>query len=83
MENKIVINRPSPRSHDRYVEEYLKQNPSAKNPNDELDVSAVTTKGGIPGYALLPQDINRSRDRDPHRGIDFISSEELRKSMKG
>ena len=82
MENKIVVNRPSPKSHDKYVGEYLKQNSSANNPNDGLDVSAVTTKGGIPGYALLPQDANRSRDRAPHRGKDFISSEELRKSMK-
>ena len=82
MENKKVINRPSPRSHDKYVDEYLNQNPSANKPNDGLDVSAVKTTGGIPGYALLPEDKNRSRDKNVHIGKDFISSEELRKSMK-
>ena len=82
MENKIVTNRSSPKSHDEYVKEYLKQNPSANKPRDGLDVSAVTTKNGIPGYALLPEDKNRSRDKTPHRGKDFISSEELRKGMK-
>ena len=82
MENKKVTNRPSPKSHDKYVDEYLKQNPSAKKTNDGLDVSAVTTTGGIPGYALLPEDKNRSRDKSIHIGKDFISSDELRKSMK-
>lgn len=78
----MVVNRTSPKSHDKYVREYLNRNPSAKDRNDGLDVSAVTTTGGIPGYALLPEDKNRSRDKDPHRGKDFISSAELRKSMK-
>ena len=82
MENKKVINRPSPRSHDKYVAEYLKQNPSANRPNDGLDVSAVTTIGGVPGYAQLPEEKNRSRDKNVHIGKNFISSEELRKSMK-
>ena len=82
MENKKVTNRPSTKSHDKYVKEYLKQNPSAKKPNDKLDVSAVTTIGGIPGYALLSEDKNRSRDKNVHIGKDFISSEDLRKSMK-
>ena len=82
MENKKVTNRPSPRSHDKYVAEYLKQNPSARKSNDRLDVSAVTTTGGIPGYALLSEDKNRSRDKNVHIGKDFISSEELRKAMK-
>jgi hypothetical protein len=82
MENKKVTNRPSPRSHDKYVAEYLRKNPSANKPNDGLDVSAVTTTGGIPGYALLPEDKNRSRDNNVHIGKNFISSEELRKGMK-
>jgi len=82
MENKIVINRTTPKSHNKYVAEYLKQNPTAKKAGDGLDVSAVTTKNGIPGYAQLPPDKNRSRDRNPHRGINFISSEDLRKGMK-
>ena len=82
MENKKVTNRPSPKSHDKYVNEYLKQNPSAKNPNDGLDVSAVRTTGGIPGFALLPEDKNRSRDTNVHIGKDFISSEDLRNGMK-
>ena len=82
MENKKITNRPSPRSHDKYVAEYLKQNPSAKKPNDRLDVSAVTTTGGVPGFALLPEDKNRSHDKEVHIGKDFISSEDLRKGMK-
>ena len=82
MENKRVTNRPSPKSHDKYVAEYLKQNPSANKPNDGLDISAVTTTGGIPGYALLPEDKNRSRDKNVHIGKDFISSEALKKTMK-
>ena len=82
MANKKVINRPSPKSHDKYVAEYSKQNRSANKPNDGLDISAVTTTGGVPGYALLPEDKNRSRDKDVHIGKDFISSEELRKGMK-
>ena len=82
MENRIVINRKTPKSHDKYVATYLELNPSAKKPNDGMDVSAVKTKNGISGYALLPEEMNRSRDRDPHRGVNFISSEELRKAMK-
>jgi len=82
LENKRVTNRPSPKSHDKYVAEYLKQNPSANKPNDGLDISAVTTTGGIPGYALLPEDKNRSRDKNVHIGKDFISSEALKKTMK-
>jgi len=82
MENKKVTNRPSPKSHDKYVEEYLRQNPSAGNLGDGLDISAVTTTGGVPGYALLPEDKNRSHDKDVHIGKDFISSEDLRKGMK-
>lgn len=83
MENRHVSNRKSPPSHDKYVRAYIALNPSSTDPNDGYDISAVTTKSGVPGYALLPQEINRSRNKESfHRGVDFISSEKLRKSMK-
>ncbi|MCL2048711.1 MAG: hypothetical protein FWG87_08285 [Defluviitaleaceae bacterium] len=37
-----VTNRPSPTSHDKYVEVYKKLNPRAARIGDELDISAVT-----------------------------------------
>ena len=82
LENKKVTNRSSPRSHDKYVSEYLRQNPSARKLSDGLDVSAVTTTSGVPGYALLSEDKNRSRDKNVHIGKDFISSKALKKTMK-
>jgi len=82
MENKIVINVTSPSNEKAYVDEYKKRNPRAKVPNDGLDVSIVKLLNGTKGVALLPEKFNRSRDENPHRGQDFISLEELRKSMK-
>ena len=82
MENKIVTNRKTPPNEAQYVAAYIKLNPSANNPNDGLDISAVKTKDGTAGYALLPESINRSKDREPHRGKAFISTEDLKKAMK-
>lgn len=82
MENKIVINRPSPPNEDKYVRAYRTLNKSANDLDDGLDISAVKLKDGTTGYALLPEEINRSRDEDSHRGKDFISTAELKKVMK-
>jgi hypothetical protein len=78
MENKIARNRTSPADEDKFIRAYLQQNPSAKK-IDDLDVAAVITKGGIKGHALMPEEFNRSRDRDYHRVIDFIPDTELKK----
>ena len=82
MENKIVINRKSPPNEDKYVDAYKTLNPNANELGDGLDISAVKLKDGTTGYAQLPEKFNRSRDRDPHRGKDFISTAELKKSIK-
>jgi len=81
MENRIVINRPSPPNEDKYVKAYRDLNKSANNLNDGLDISAVKLKDGTTGYALLSEEHNRSKDRNPHRGKDFISTAELKKAM--
>ena len=56
------------------------------NPNacksDGKDISAVKTKNGVAGHALLNQSVNRSNDRNYHRGENFIPDTELRKEMK-
>ena len=76
-ENKIGVNRPSPKSEPKYVNAY-KQIVDVKS---DKDVSAVNVDG-TPGYGQLPLKFNRSRDDKPHRIESFISSEDLRKSMK-
>jgi len=79
MENRIVINRTSPKNEKQYVNAYIKANPVALRTGDGYDISAVKTKDGETGYALLPEEINRSRDKNPHRGKDFVSTAELKK----
>ncbi len=81
MENKIARNRTSPRNEKDYIEAYLKQNPAAKK-SDGLDVAAVVTKDGIKGHCLFPEEINRSHDKEYHRGKDFIPDSELKKDLK-
>ena len=78
MENKIGRNRKSPKNEEEYVKSYLEMNPKAKN-SDTLDVSAVVLKDGTKGHGLLPQEINRSHDRENHIVKDFIPDSELRK----
>ena len=53
---------------------------SAKS--DKLDISAVKSKDGTLGHALLNQSINRDKDRESHRGQVFIPDKDLRKNMK-
>lgn len=74
--NKIGVNRASPPSEPKYVDTYRN---IIKNTHGK-DVSAVNVNG-VPGYGLLPPEINRSRDRENHRIEDFISSADLRKEM--
>ena len=82
MENKIGTNRKSPKNEQDYIDAYLKANPSAAKKGDGLDISAVRAKDGTPGYGLMREEFNRSRDTDPHRVRDFIPSTELKKLMK-
>ena len=79
--NRIVTNRRSPSNEDAYNDAYRQLNPSAKK-NDNYDISAVRAKDGTLGHALLPQDINRSKDRENHIGKSFIPDKELKKQMK-
>lgn len=79
--NRIVTNVKSPKNESAYIAAYKELNPKS-NRRDGKDISAVRTSSGEYGHALLPKDKNRSRDRDPHRGEDFISNSELRKKMK-
>lgn len=78
--NKIVTNRKSPKNEQDYIQAYIKQNPSAKK-KDNFDISAVKDKTGIPGHALLNQEHNRSKDKNPHRGQDFIPDSQLKKDI--
>lgn len=80
-ENKIVKNRPSPKNEPDYIKAYKEMNPSTAKP-DGKDIAAVRTKSGVSGHALMKPSDNRSKDKDYHRGEDFIPDTELRKKMK-
>ena len=79
--NRVVTNRRSPSNESAYRQAYSDMNPSARR-RDHYDISAVRAKDGTMGHALLPQSVNRSKDRDNHIGRSFISDRELRKKMK-
>lgn len=79
--NKNVVNVKSPKNEKDYIAAYKELNPAAKK-NDGLDIAAVKTTSGQYGHVLLKQEDNRSRDKNVHRGKDFISNDELRKQMK-
>ena len=79
--NKTVKNVKSPKNEKEYIQAYSQLNKNSKK-NDGFDISAVKTKSGERGHALLPQNINRSKDNQYHHGKDFISNSELRKQMK-
>ena len=79
--NRVVTNRRSPSNENAYRQAYGEMNPSARR-RDHYDISAVRAKDGTPGHALLPQSVNRSKDRDNHIGRSFIPDRELRKKMK-
>ncbi len=81
MENKIGKNRMSPKNENDYIAAYIKKNPSAKR-QDGMDIAAVITKDGTRGHGLLPEDINRSHDKDYHRIKDFIPDNKLKKIFK-
>lgn len=46
-----------------------------------MDISAIKTKNGEYGHALLKKGINRGKDTDLHRGKDYIPDAELKKRM--
>ena len=77
MENRLARNRKSPSNEDLYIKAYLEENPSAGK-KDGLDIAAVITKDGVRGHCLLPEEFNRSHDRDNHRVKDFIPDSELK-----
>lgn len=70
-------NRPSPSNENDYIAAYLRVFPYANHP-DSYDVSAVITRDGIQGHALMNESDNRSKDGDYHLCKDFISDDELR-----
>lgn len=78
--NKIVTNRRSPKNEEAYIEAYIKQNPSSKR-KDNLDIAAVRAKDGTPGHAKMNPEHNRSKDKNPHRGKDFIPDSQLKKDI--
>lgn len=80
MPNKIGKNRTSPKNEEDYIAAYIKENPAAKK-QDGMDIAAVTTKDGIKGHGLLPEDINRGHDKGYHIIKDFIPDEELKKNL--
>ena len=80
-ENRKVVNVKSPANENELVRIYKDLNPKAKRA-DGLDVSAVRTVSGERGYALLPEDVNRSKDRKVHIGKDFIPYSEIKKHQK-
>lgn len=79
--NRIVVNVKSPKNETDYIRAYKQLNPSASK-RDGKDISAVRTISGEYGHVLLDPSKNRSKDKNPHRGEDFISNEELRKKIK-
>lgn len=81
MENRLVRNRKSPANEDDYIKAYKDINKNASK-SDGLDISAVKTKDGTCGHALLKQEINRGKATGLHHGKDFIPDSELRKRMK-
>ena len=80
-QNRIVKNRPSSKNEVDYIRAYKQVNPSAEKP-DGKDIAAVRTKSGVSGHALMKPSNNRSKDKDFHRGENFIPDTELRKMMK-
>ena len=80
MQNVIGKNRTSPNNEDDYISAYMKQNPAAKK-QDGMDISAVIANDGTRGHGLLPEDINRSHDKDYHRVTNFIPDSELKKNF--
>ena len=79
--NRIVVNVKSPKNERDYIEAYKQLNPKANKP-DGKDIAAVKTPNGEYGHVLLNENVNRSKDKNPHRGESFISNDELRKQMK-
>lgn len=79
-ENRIVRNRTSPANEDKFRQAYAEMNPRARR-HDDMDIACVTAKNGEKGHVLLNESINRGKDRDYHRGTDFIPDKELKKKF--
>ena len=77
MDNRLAKNRKSPSNEDDFIRAYLKANPSAKK-HDGFDVAAVVAKDGTKGHGLLPEELNRSHDKNYHRVQSFIPDSRLK-----
>ncbi len=77
----LAKNRPSPDNEEQYREAYKKHFPNMPI-SDGLDISAVISKSGIYGHALMDKSDNRSRDDKYHIVFNFISDDVLQKHMK-
>ena len=75
-ENRIVKNVKSPKNENEFIKSYIEMNPKDAKSNGK-DISAVVAKDGTRGHALLKQSINRGKDRNFHRGEDFIPDSKL------
>lgn len=80
-ENRIVKNRKSPANEQELINAYKALVPKSGRP-DNYDIAAVTAKDGTKGHVMLNESINRSKDRDYHRGQNFVPDSELKKHIK-
>ena len=79
-ENRIVKNRKSPANEAELINAYKDMVPKSKRP-DHYDIAAVTAKDGTKGHVMLNESINRSKDREYHRGQNFVPDSELKKHI--
>ena len=78
--NKIVRNIKSPQNEQERIEAY--KNICGLGDKHRGDISSVITKSGQKGMAILPKDINRSKDKNYHIGKKFVSNTEINKELK-
>ena len=78
--NKIVKNIKLPTNEQERIEAY--KNICGLGDKHRGDISSVITKSGRKGMAILPKDVNRSKDKNYHRGKKFVSNTEINKELK-
>lgn len=76
LDSVLAKNRPSPWNEADYIEAYKKVVPSATQ-DDNYDIAAVITSGGVNGHALMYYSYNRSHDNQYHICYHFVSDSEL------
>ena len=80
LSNKIVRNRPSAKNEQERIEAYKRK--CDLGDTHRGDISSVVTKSGEKGMAILPSKINRSNDRDWHRGKNYLPDSVINKELK-